>query len=209
MCPLCHNESTTHFHKDKNREYLRCHNCHLVFVPESFHLSKAEEKAEYDLHENSAEDQGYRKFLSRIFDPITTKINASDSGLEFGCGPGPALAKMFKEAGYSIDLYDLYFHPNNEVFEKRYDFITSTEVVEHLRDPNAVLSRLWGLLNKNGWLGLMTKLVIDQESFKNWHYKNDQTHICFFSKETFEWLATKLNAKVEFHGKDVILLQKL
>ena len=209
MCPLCHSSSFVDFSEEKRRKYLRCSNCHLVYVPKEFHLSSIEEKAEYDLHDNSVNDTGYRKFLSRIFEPMTKKISSDARGLEFGCGPGPALAEMFKEAGYSIELYDLYFHPNENAFANKYDFITSTEVVEHLRAPKEVLNRLWSLLNVNAWLGLMTKLVIDQESFKNWHYKNDQTHICFFSKKTFEWLASKLNAKLEFHGKDGILLQKL
>lgn len=209
MCPLCHNSSVVDFHEDKRRKYLRCSKCYLVYVPEEFHLSSEEERAEYDLHENSVNDTGYRKFLNRIFNPITQKISKKASGLEFGCGPGPALAEMFKESGYQVNLYDLYFHPDEKVFTKTCDFITATEVIEHLRDPQEVLNRLWSLLNIDGWLGLMTKLVIDQDSFKNWHYKNDQTHICFFSKETFEWLAVRFNAKLEFHGKDVILLQKI
>ena len=208
MCPLCHNPSQIDFHEDKRRKYLRCPKCFLVFVPEEFHLNFEAEKAEYELHENHIYDPGYRKFLKRIFEPLTKQLSTKAKGLEFGCGPGPALAEMFKEADYSVDLYDLYFYPNEYVFKNNYDFITSTEVVEHLRHPRQVIESLWKILKPSGWLGIMTKLVTDQQSFKNWHYKNDQTHICFFSKKTFEWLANELKANLEFHGKDVILLQK-
>ena len=55
----------------------------------------------------------------------------------------------------------------------------------------------------------MTKLVIDQNTFAQWHYKNDPTHVRFYSKETFEFLAKYLKASVDFIGEDVIILQKL
>ena len=92
--------------------------------------------------------------------------------------------------------------------QQQYDFITASEVVEHLRQPRAELEKLWRQLNHNGVLGLMTKLVSDQAAFANWHYKNDRTHICFFSTTTFGWLAEQWNAMLDFFGKDVILLRK-
>jgi hypothetical protein len=54
----------------------------------------------------------------------------------------------------------------------------------------------------------MTKLVQDYEAFARWHYKNDDTHICFFSRSTFEWLADQWQAELTFAGKDVILFYK-
>jgi hypothetical protein len=107
-----------------------------------------------------------------------------------------------------MNIYDLYYARDEAVLEKSYDFITSTEVVEHLACPKAELEHLWSLIDSEGYLGLMTKLVIDQKSFSSWHYKNDPTHICFFSKATFNYLARQWGAKVEFIGNDVIIFQK-
>ena len=55
----------------------------------------------------------------------------------------------------------------------------------------------------------MTKLVIDAEAFSRWHYKNDQTHISFFSRETLQWLATHYQAELNFFANDVAIFKLL
>ena len=54
----------------------------------------------------------------------------------------------------------------------------------------------------------MTKLVRDPDAFARWHYKNDPTHICFFSERTWDWWAQQQGAALEIRGSDVILLQR-
>ena len=65
------------------------------------------------------------------------------------------------------------------------------------------------MLKPRAYLGIMTKRVIDQQRFATWHYKNDPTHVCFYSVETFQWLANLWQAQLEFIGADVILLKNL
>ena len=79
-------------------------------------------------------------------------------------------------------------------------------MVEHLHHPGAELERLWSLLAPGGWLGVMTKLVRDPEAFASWHYKNDPTHVCFFSRDSWQWWAGQHEACLEFIGADIILL---
>ena len=51
--------------------------------------------------------------------------------------------------------------------------------------------------------------VIDRQAIKNWHYKNDPTSkVCSFSRPAFKWLASALQARIEFIGRDVILIYK-
>ncbi len=207
-CPLCKIKDINEFYTDKLRNYFHCPQCHLVFVPPTQFLSQKEEKARYDLHKNSPNDQNYRKFLKHLFLPMQKYISPRSHGLDFGSGPGPTLSVMFEEIGHTVSLYDYFYAKNDIMFKKQYDFITSTEVLEHLHHPKMDLDRLWCCLKPNGRLGIMTKLVINRERFKNWHYKNDPTHVCFFSKITFEWLAKQWNAKVEFIDTDVIIFLK-
>ncbi len=115
---------------------------------------------------------------------------------------------MFEEMGHTVALYDYFYANDPFVLHHLYDFITATEVVEHLHNPAAILSQLWSLLKPSGHLGLMTKLIPEQESFANWHYKNDPTHVCFFSRNTFKWLARHWQTEVKFLGNDVILFSK-
>lgn len=207
-CPLCDAGEVMFFCQDNSRDYFRCSSCYLVFVPPAQLLSGKEEKARYDLHENSDDDPGYRKFLSRLFDPLNERLPAKSSGLDFGSGPGPTLSVMLEEAGHDVVLYDSFYAPDDAVFNKQYDFITATEVLEHLYDPKMELNRLWHCLKQRGRLGIMTKLVLDQEAFLKWHYKDESSHVCFFSRETFKWLAIRWQAELTFINEDVMIFQK-
>jgi len=208
-CPLCLSANTGHFFRDQLRDYLRCDHCNLVFVPQQFHLSPADEMAQYDLHENNPDDSGYRKFLGRLADPLVERLPANAQGLDFGCGPGPCLSVMLEEQGHSVALYDLFYANYKKLLEDaEYDFITATEVIEHLSKPMDELQRLWGLLKPGGYLGLMTKLVANADKFANWHYKTDPTHISFFSEKTFEYLGQQWGSAPEIIGADVIIFRK-
>ncbi|MCP3675357.1 MAG: class I SAM-dependent methyltransferase, partial [Gammaproteobacteria bacterium] len=160
------------------------------------------------LHENNSNDEGYRKFLARAFDPLKEKISNNAIGLDFGCGPGPTISKMGEELNIRIENYDLYYFNRPELLNRKYDFVIMTEVIEHIADAASLLQQLDSLLKPNAILAIMTKRVIDQQRFGNWHYKNDLTHIRFYSIKTFEWLAKKLNWRLEIIEKDVVFLYK-
>ena len=130
-------------------------------------------------------------------------------GLDFGSGPGPTLSLMFQSAGHRMQIYDPFYAPEITPLQQQYDFITASEVVEHLHHPGRELDRLWSRLKPNGLLGIMTKRVIDQEAFSQWHYKNDPTHVCFFSIETFQWLADQWSATLDVPDKDVVVFTKM
>ena len=208
-CPLCSYRLCSEYFQDKRRQYFQCQRCYLVFVNPRQRLTAAQEKSEYDLHQNNADDPAYRTFLSRLSNPMLERINTGDAGLDFGCGPGPTLSLMFTELGFDMEIYDVFYFDNQAVLEGRYEFITATEVLEHLFEPGMEIERLWRLLVEGGRFGVMTKLLTSLESFSRWHYKNDQTHVCFYSRETFQWLSKHLDAGLEFIGKDTIILSKL
>lgn len=207
-CPLCTERKCSQIDQTPKRPFFRCNHCYLVFVPAAYHLSSAEEKAIYDYHQNEVEDSGYRNFLSRLAEPLMDRLPANAKGLDFGCGPGPALAAMLKEHGHAVTLYDLYYQHHPEVLKQAYDFVTSTEVLEHLREPKREIEALVGMLRPQGYLGVMTKLIPDLKRFSDWHYTRDLTHICFYDRRTFEYLAERLNLRLTIIRSDVILLQK-
>ncbi|UTF61137.1 class I SAM-dependent methyltransferase [Gilvimarinus sp. DA14] len=207
-CPLCSSRRSCEYFSEPRRSYWKCLCCQLVFVPPHFYLSAQAEKAEYDLHQNSPDDPGYRKFLSRAVNPLQQRLAPGATGLDFGSGPEPVLQIMLHELGFSVAIYDLFYAANTSVWEQTYDFIIATEVVEHLHAPGDELQRLWHCLRPGGLLLLMTKRVIDVNAFSRWHYKNDPTHVCFFSEATFNWLADHWQAELTLVDKDVVILQK-
>ncbi len=208
ICPWCESNKTIFKLQAENRDYYKCQNCDIVFVPKKFFISVEDEKAKYDNHQNSPDNKGYRNFLNRLIIPLSKLIPENSHGLDFGSGPGPTLSVMMEELGYKMDIYDFFYHKNNEVFKNRYDFITTTEVIEHLHNPYKEIIRLYNMLNENGVLGIMTAFRPDDKEFETWYYKRDLTHVRFFTKNSFTWLAKKLNAKIIVPEDGVVILKK-
>lgn len=208
-CPLC--TATVKgglFYRDRHRDYHRCPYCLLIYVPPAQCLSPEAERAEYDKHQNHPEDERYRDFLGRLFIPLHDRLRPASHGLDFGSGPGPTLSLMFEEAGHRMSLFDPFYAPEQHTLTRQYDFITASEVVEHFQDPAAEFKLLWSILKPGGWLGVMTKLALNRVAFSHWHYKNDPTHVCFFSSKTIDWLANQWQVEVLQTAKDVFLFQK-
>ena len=203
-CPLC-GAVGAEFHRDRRRTYLRCTECALVFVPPEHRPDPVTERSVYELHENSPHDQGYRAFLSRTANAIAQRVPAGSCGLDFGCGPGPTLSVMLEEMGYEMAIYDPFFAPDQAALERTYDFVTATEVVEHLHHPASTLATMWSCVGSGGILAIMTQMVIDREAFARWRYKEDETHVCFYSRETFDVVGERVGSTPEFVGRDVVL----
>lgn len=206
-CPLCQQAGAEAFYQDKHRCYFHCLNCDLRFADPASQLASDAEKAVYDQHENNPLDAGYRQFLNRLAQPLLARIGTQQQGLDFGCGPGPTLSVMMQEQGHHVALYDPYYQPEEGVLQQRYDFVTSTEVVEHFCQPQQDWQKLMSCIKPGGWLGIMTKLAHGNDAFASWHYKNDPTHVSFYSQQTMTWIARQYACQVEFFGADVILFQ--
>lgn len=165
------------------------------------------EKEQYDLHRNDPYDPGYRRFLSRLADPLLTRLTTGARGLDYGCGPGPALAAMLHEAGHDMALYDPFYAPDTGVLSERYHFITCTEVAEHFHRPAEEFDRLGARLNPGGWLAVMTCFQTEDARFADWHYRKDPTHVVFYRAQTFERIAAQRGWSCIIPCKDVALMQ--
>ncbi|MBV2130389.1 class I SAM-dependent methyltransferase [Arsukibacterium indicum] len=212
-CPLCREAAPALYHQDKQRCYFRCHACALVFADRTKLLSSQAEYNQYLLHNNDLQDDGYRQFLSRLSEPLLTRLTSAGtstghSGLDFGCGPGPLLAKMLTEAGQHMQIWDPYFADNPAALQQQYDFICCSEAIEHFVNPQYEWQLWLRLLRPAGLLAIMTKRYTDLTAFSHWHYKNDPTHVSFFHQETFRWLAAQYKMSVDFVTNDVVILQK-
>jgi len=207
-CIVCSSDQIEPFTTSDNLNYWKCNFCKTKFLDKKHYIDKSSEKKRYLEHENTIEDEGYRTFLSKLANPLKDKIQLNAKGLDFGCGHGPALADMFKKDEYSIDLYDPFFFPNKEIFKKKYDFITCTETAEHFFNPKKEFDLINSLLNKGGWLGVMTSFLTTKEAFDSWYYRRDPTHVVFYAEETFGVIAQQRNWHCEIITKDVVLFNK-
>lgn len=206
-CPLCLHPKTEFYFEDNKRSFQQCTQCRLVFVSPEFLPVASVERAEYDLHQNNFEDAGYRRFLNRIAIPLRERLEPGAKGLDFGCGPAPVLASMMEDSGFKTEFYDPFFFANEQTLNNTFDFVTCTEAIEHFHFPHREWQQLISLLKPGGILAIMTKRVVNKQRFSNWHYKNDKTHVSFFSDFTFTWLAENYDLNLEIEGDDVVFFR--
>lgn len=191
--------------------YYHCLLCDLIFIDDKYILDSHSELQRYKLHNNSIEDEGYvnyfKKFIKTAGIDKLTKVNGA---LDFGCGPEPVLQILLQRMGIKTDIYDPYFYPDNNFLSKKYDLITCTEVLEHLTHPHKEIKLLASLLRKNGLLAVSTLFHTARKGdFKNWWYRQDPTHICFYSPVTFKWLERHLYFKIKvIDNHNVCVLEK-
>ena len=208
ICPVCETPDVRFFAEVNRRDYWRCGHCLATFLDPAQLPAPEIERAEYLLHRNDAEDEGYRRFLRQLAGPLLERLPPAQWGLDYGCGPGPALAAMLREAGHRVALFDPLFFNDPQVLTRRYDFVTCTEVVEHFHRPADAFRQLDRLLRPGGWLAVMTCFQTDDARFAAWHYRRDPTHVVFYREETFRRLARIHGWQCEFPRANVALLRK-
>jgi SAM-dependent methyltransferase len=207
-CPVCVSARTGHFMQVDARDYWRCHDCMATFLDPSKRPARDVEFAEYRLHRNEIDDPGYRRFLSRVAVPLLERLEPARCGLDYGCGPGPALAAMLAEAGHRMTLYDPLFRDDRAALARTYDFVTCTEVAEHFHHPAAEFARLDSLLRPGGWLAVMTIFQTDDRAFAGWHYRRDTTHVVFYREQTMHRIASRHGWRCEIPCANVALFRK-
>jgi hypothetical protein len=191
-CPLCKAEFATLAYGKRGcfgeqRSYWQCARCALIFLDPACHPTPAVERATYLQHENSPAHVGYVDFLSQLAGPLAEALPDGAAGLDFGCGPGPTLSHLMRERGLTMENYDPLFRDQPALLSKQYDFVTCTEVLEHFYAPRVSLQLLDRLFTQT--IGIMTLCVPVETPFAQWWYHRDPTHVCFYSQQTFVWIA--------------------
>jgi hypothetical protein len=206
-CPLCGGADRAPLVSGRRR-FFDCAACGLVAADRASLPSRALEREQYALHENDPADPRYRRFLSQLTAPLVRKLAPGAEGLDFGCGPGPAIRPILAEAGFRVSDYDPCFAPEDGALARRYDFITATEVVEHFHEPLRSFAQLDALLRPGGWLGVMTLLLRHDIDFASWVYVRDPTHVAFYRPSTLCWIARRFGWTLETDGVRVALFGK-
>ena len=207
-CRVCAEHRLALFAVIDLKTYWRCAHCQATLLADTHLPTPSEEIARYSQHNNDPHDSRYLDFLRRFVDPLMVELPAPQVGLDYGCGPGPALAQMLTEEGHEMHLYDPIFHADASELERQYDFITCTETVEHFHQPRAEFRKFNKLLLSGGWLGVMTNFQTDDAQFAQWHYRRDPTHVTFYREATFTCIAADLGWHCKFPARNIVLMRK-
>lgn len=205
-CPLCRGKSS-HYHTQRQREFLQCSVCLSVFTHPDHYLTPQEEQAHYECHINNPEDLRYQNFLSPVINAVLHDYKPSDKGLDFGAGTGSPIVKVLSDNSYTICQYDLFFHNDTEKLTHSYNYITCTEVAEHFKQPFTEFSLLKKMLLPKGKLYMMTELFDENRDFASWYYKTDPTHVFLYHAKAFDWIKENIGFKKITIDKRLIILE--
>lgn len=192
LCPLCGGWKSLYYRWD-GRNYYQCKKCSSISLDESLRLNPEEERKRYLEHNNDVEDIRYQNFVKPITSAIFNDFNKNHKGLDYGAGTGPVITKILTDNFYNMKPYDPYFYNSPEYLKEKYDYIACCEVMEHFYQPYLEFKKLNSLLNKKGVLYCQTDLYQENINFKDWYYKNDPTHVFFYTKKSLYWIKEHLN----------------
>jgi 2-polyprenyl-3-methyl-5-hydroxy-6-metoxy-1,4-benzoquinol methylase len=224
-CPACNSVSLRHFAVIRRISYARCRTCGFVFTnpapPEEI-ISEFYNSTFYNnyrrLEEDRIRNQPYFSVsaytdLRRLAGWLNGDKSASI--LDFGCGPGSFLALIRDEfgfknieglelnkesAGIALRNYGLDIANNiKELKRKQYDFIILFEVIEHLTNPDEVISICTHLLKDGGSLFVTTPSVrnIPARMFASHcgHYTGP-SHVSLFTEEALSRLLGRFGLNI-------------
>ena len=207
-CPLCDHHQTERVHSDRDRDYFECPRCALIFLDPAQRITTLDEVLRYLEHRNSASNEGYMRFLSRLADPVRVVLPAGARGIDFGCGPVSALGDLFTSWGFPTVSYDPLFRADEAVLRSRYGFAVCSEVAEHAHEPRALFEQLDRLVRPGGVIGVMTRFHGAEAPFADWWYRRDPTHVCFYDSRTMRWIAQHFGWEVDLSTANVALFHR-
>jgi SAM-dependent methyltransferase len=170
-CPGCGSDRRKHLGNKAGFELVRCTRCATVFVgtPTS-ELGSQDYETYYDAGNLTVPD-----FVDRRLDEMVATLASfrrTGRWLDIGCGAGslvraaaradwdvegteiaPQPVAMLCREGFRVHLGDVM---DLELTPGTYDVVSLIEVLEHLRDPFAILQRARDLLRPGGALYLTT-----------------------------------------------------
>jgi SAM-dependent methyltransferase len=223
-CPLCDNEEITYAFQVMARRLDECSRCGLLFFnpqPSDRELSEIYREG-YLLGEKtqglSERVPGLKRASARILLGLVSDYSGRQDGngkrlLDIGCGGGFLLAEA-EIAGYDVTGTDVsaellrkaasmtnraVLHQQDaetlDLPEESFDVCVMSDVLEHVRDPLAVLNRVWRFLRPGG-IVLAAAPSLDSLSariMKDKWVEFKIEHLFYFSRSNLQMALYKSN----------------
>ncbi len=230
-CPFCKNnhlvETTIGL-----KTYYQCvattdSGCGGFFLHPDYFDTPNEQKKRYSLHTNELTPEnkpnGYRKYLEKFISNVLQyeRKKEEDGNIhtlfDYGSGPSPALVMLLEELNMKfvfkndvvIKHWDPFFCPDGDFFEYGADIVFCLEVIEHFEQPLDGFKGLEKACAKNGLIAIQTGLAPKSfDEFKKWWYKEDSTHVSFYTHKSIEECAKKVGLQLEGETGGIIFLRK-
>ncbi len=140
--------------KDDIFTVWRCRNCGSLHCKEEADLGSYYARYPFRLHQMDFHTRiGYRNRLTRL---QAAGLTPEHSILDFGCGKG-LFVDFLIEHGYPNAFgYDPFSEKfaSSAPLNRNFDFVVSYDVIEHVPDPRAFVSKMCSLSARNGTIVL-------------------------------------------------------
>lgn len=184
---------------DARRRYWRCRTCGGISAAAECFLDSKAQRTRYLLHRNTLDSAGYEAFLRRFIEPVASFMQSAGLPVrrvfDYGCGPEPALIELMRRSifpGADIRGWDPFFFPECVPFDGGADLVVCLEVAEHFEDVDSSFAGLCRLCRPGGIAAVGTMEVpADDGAFLSWWYKEDCTHVSFYSRKAISAAARR------------------
>ncbi|MEX2574939.1 MAG: class I SAM-dependent methyltransferase [Balneolaceae bacterium] len=176
--------------------------------------------AGYHNSEDGAPEKGWAydtEFLKPAFQQMEDR---KAKILDFGCGESKLPAAL-RDQGHQVTGVDIAPPLQKQenrltgdilelcISENQFDLIYSYQVFEHIPDPLPILTELFRITKKGGFLLVHTDMEVPERfenGFRNWWYISPPDHCVFYRNRTFEvYLQDKPHELVYKDEKSVIM----
>jgi 2-polyprenyl-3-methyl-5-hydroxy-6-metoxy-1,4-benzoquinol methylase len=209
-CPLCNGDPKTNKIHSAYFDFLECQDCKFIYLGYDIDTSNLYSN-NYYWHQKGRDR--INKLLAYEDYKYIEKNIPKGKILDVGCGKGWFLKTMVEKnwdcfgvdlsgpEGKDLEGYNIYFSTDitKKTFDKKFDIITLWDVIEHVNDPNLLLSSIHKILNSNGYLVLETPnsgSVYRKIARKYWVSYNPY-HILFFSTKNLQNLLKKNGFQIQ------------
>lgn len=208
VCPLCSHTGPFNTHRDAiGRTLFECNSCKLIFAELSHRPDPPQELERYLQHNNSLENNEYLNYIESKLNEVIHLTSKTTIFCDYGCGPAPALEHLLSLKGISCHSYDPFFFPDSP--SQPVDFVMAIESAEHFFNVYQEFSNILSLLKTKGKIAVFTSFYDFDTDFASWYYARDNTHVSFYCRETFSWMASFFNLDILISdGSRMIILQK-
>jgi 2-polyprenyl-3-methyl-5-hydroxy-6-metoxy-1,4-benzoquinol methylase len=206
-CPICNNPETHYFVTKNNYRFNRCEECDFVFLnpmPDQSALNEqyTDDEKEIEPTYNKSGSRLRRAFIKL---PRFLPYAIGKKTLDFGCGGGfVAYALSFiAKSSVGIDISENAIAYANQRFKRanyycmdfvqllettdKYDFVYSSEVIEHVSNINLYMITLTHLVKKGGYAYITTPDLGHPKVPKNiieWGMLCPPIHVQHFTQKT-------------------------
>ena len=233
ICPVCAYPKSANVSDYSEHFLVKCKSCNFVYaeqIPTQDELDEVYNSYDYNTENSSPTTASMKKHID-ICNYIKS-LGKISSVLDVGCGKG-AWLNIFKEFGcdtfgteYSDDLKTFASSIGHTMLDgglfpivrkdQKFDLIIFTEVIEHIQNPNEVLSYFNSILSNDGLIFITTPnfSAIERHFLKGkWKNVMYPEHLSYYTPATLNRILKKTNySKISLYSENIgvfVILESL